>query len=49
MDSNEKLEELKDWAVGSFFNFREVISPYIQNVEIDPVGDGLDEPDERLS
>ena len=46
MDSNEKLEKLKDWTVESFFKFRDVMQPHIQGIQVDPAGDGLDEPDD---
>ncbi len=48
MDSGEKLEELKDWTVESFFKFRGIMSPHIQNVQTDSVGDGLDKPEESF-
>ena len=48
MDSKETLEELEEWTVESFFKFRKEMSPCIQNVRIDHVGDGLDGPDESF-
>lgn len=35
MDSPEKLEELKAWAVPSYHKFREVMNSYLENLELD--------------
>jgi Domain of unknown function (DUF4268) len=35
MDSSEKLEELKSWAVDSYFKFRTVSQPLLENLDLD--------------
>ena len=47
MESDERLEELKDWTVTSFLKFREVMLPYIHNLEIS-ADDNFDEESDEL-
>ena len=32
MDTSDKLEKLKTWAVYNYFKFRDVMSPYLENL-----------------
>jgi hypothetical protein len=32
MDNSEKLDKLKVWAIDSYFKFRDVLSPYLENL-----------------
>ena len=32
MDTEEKLDKLKTWAVDNYFKFRDVMSPYLENL-----------------
>ena len=32
MDTGEKLDKLKTWAVDNYFQFRGVMSPYLENL-----------------
>ena len=32
MESEEKLDKLKTWAVDNYFKFRDVISPYLEDL-----------------
>ena len=47
MENDERLEELKDWTVTSFLKFREVMLPYINNLEIS-ADDNFDEASDGL-
>lgn len=51
MESPTKIEELKTWAVGNYFRFRDVMSPYLENLpttfaELDQGEQELTESDE---
>ena len=32
MDIEERLDKLKTWAIDNYFRFRDVMSPYLENL-----------------